>query len=177
MKTKNLIKKKMIEIKAADVKFKVVEQPYLNFIHRFPYKKRHQFNYLYWFLCQYLIPNENALGFLTDDGFDYISYEALQVMSGIPYDVFKTKFWEMRKDGVIIEIRAGMESRYFINPYFAVAGDTVSGYLLDIVEHGGLMLGSELFANDDSLQHDNRNKDKRFGNMKVTNRSVYFTKI
>ena len=178
MKTKEVLKSKVNKYsKGQDIR--ITSPGHLTYNIKFPYGKKHSHNLLYWFLCQFLVPNKNCVGLLYEDNtYGDLDIPTLIMLYGRCEKSFRAMLSILQMDGIVILIKTGGLNRLFINPYFCVAGDSFPEFLLELVEKGdGVVAGEHLFPADNQLYNDNRNKDSRFGKLKKMSKEDFFKTV
>ena len=179
MKTKKYLKSKVSSYCEDDIVY-IIKPDYLTYLVKYPYRKQFHYNALYWFLCSLLIPNSNLLGnvwkYEQEGVLEPLKREVLGSMTAMPKHTFSTMLAKLVADGILLRITLGRDNVYYINPYFAIAGDSVPKFLVDFVEYNdGRVLGQYLFPKDNELYKDNRNEGNRFGDFTKKVRSKYFS--
>lgn len=137
---------------------------YVHFNHKFPYKRLHSKNGLYHYLCMFLQRGTNMLA-LSDKGEPIpATRDVIRIMSGMVIETFDRYLTMLILDGIVMQVKCGGLERFYINPYFAIAGDHLPQFLIDMFNVSGeKIIGEHMFAKDNQLYNDNRNKDQRFG--------------
>jgi hypothetical protein len=163
MKTKQVIEDRLKKVASKDtIYFNIPEYVYM--VHKFPYKRLHSKNALYHYLCQFLQRGTNMIALIAGDDVQPATIDVLRKMSGMAIKTFETYFTMLVSDGIIMMVRSGKLNRYYMNPFFAIAGDNLSQFFIDMWKvSGDKVIGEHMFADDNELYHDNRNKDQRFG--------------
>jgi len=166
MKTKVVIDAKWKKVASKDaVYFDIPEYVYM--VHKFPYKRFHSKNAVYHYCCQFLQRGTNMLALVGKDGVTPATIPVLRKMSGIAIHTFECYFSLLVSDGIIMMVRSGRLTRYYMNPAFAIAGDHLSQSFLDMFKvSGDKIIGEHMFAKNNELYNDNRNKDFRFGGLR-----------
>jgi|GEM_PF-3520014 len=171
MRTKKIITDMFDKIAVSEtVYFDIPDYVYL--VHKFPYKRHHAKNGVYHYACQFLQAGTNMLAVKVGDEFQPATIFAIRKMSGIAINTFDKLFYTLVADGIIMAVNSGRLKRYYMNPAFARAGDHLPKFLIDMFKvSGDKIIGEHMFANDNELYNDNRNKDFRFGSLR--NRTPY----
>jgi len=163
MRTKTIIAQRFKKVASNDtVYFNIPE--YVYFVHRFPYKRLHSKNAIYHYLCQFLQPGTNMLALISKGDVQPVTLPVLMKMTAMKRKTFIDYFYILMGDGIIMLVNSGGLKRYYMNPAFAIAGDHLSQFFLDMWKvSGNRLIGEHMFAKNDELYKDNRNKNQRFG--------------
>ena len=163
MKTKKVITARLKAMKTNPTIYYDVPY-YVHYIQKFPYKRLHSKNGLYHYLCMFLQSGTNMLALSSNGENIPATKDVIRKLSGMAIDTFNVYFTTLMSDGIVLCVDCGKLKRYYMNPYFVVAGDHLPEFLIDMFSvSGDKVIGEHMFSKDNQLYQDNRNKDSRFG--------------
>lgn len=166
MRTKVVIKERWRKVAIKDTVYFDIPD-YVHLQHKFPYGRFHSKNALYHYLCQFLQEGTNMIALVANGEVQPATIPVLRKMSGMAKRTFEEYFYLLLSDGIIMAINSGGLKRFYINPAFAIAGDHLGQSFIDLFEvSGDKIIGEHMFAKNNQLYADNRNKDKRFGSLR-----------
>jgi hypothetical protein len=164
METKKLVEKKIEKYAYSDIITYNVPD-YVHFIHKFPYRTFRYMNSFYFYICQFIEPNTNKLVIYDGKRVAHTAtLDILAVLSNMSFPTFKVNMSILVGDGIIGLFKVGGLTSYYVNPYFAIAGDRFPKMLQSLFQASdGEVFGEHLFAPDGEWYNDNRNLNYRFG--------------